>query len=126
MSKRKAQENRRHTRTAAIQRDRDVARRAEKIADRLRFTSPPPATAAALMRDFQDRGHLSGSITSHLRHRYTNYDRLAQQIANRHGISSIEVPREALHRAAARLVWDYLRSIDWSHGTLSPFEVLKR
>ena len=126
MPKRRSKENRRHTRPAAVQRDQNVARRVEKIAEKIRFTSPPPASAAALMQDFRRRGSLSGSVTSHLRHQYTNYDRLAQSIANRHGVPRFEVPREALHRAAARLIWDYLRTIKWSHGVLSPFEGIKR
>jgi hypothetical protein len=102
-------------------RDAAILKDIERHAKDIRFIRTPPATAAALLKDFQqNRQTLAGSIISHLRHNYTNYDRIAYRIADKNGVAAIAVPRNRLKGISGDLIRAYLRSIDWQHGDLSP------
>lgn len=105
----------------AAKRDAAILRDIDRYAGDIRFICTPPATAAALLEDFRcNRQPLAGSVISHLRHNYTNYDKIAARIARKHGVSQVTVPRWRLQGVAGALIRDYLRSIDWQHGDLSP------
>jgi hypothetical protein len=102
-------------------RDAAILRDIDRYAKDIRFIRTPPATAAALLQDFQQhRQALAGSIISHLRHNYTNYDKIAYRIADKNGVTAIAVPRQRLRGVSGELIRGYLRSIDWQHGDLSP------
>jgi hypothetical protein len=107
----------------ATKRDAAIDRDCDRLARRIDFTRQLPATTAELLAEFHRRGHMSGSIISHLRHDYTNYDQLARKIAERHGTCSVNVPRHQLKSEANKIIWPYLNSIGWPYGELSPCQV---
>lgn len=111
----------------ATKREAAILKDIDRYAKDLRFIRTPPASAAALLEDFRrNREALAGSVISHLRHNYTNYDKIAYRIGDKNGVSAIMVPRNRLRGISGQIIREYLQSIDWQHGDLSPVSDSRR
>jgi hypothetical protein len=111
----------------ASNREANILKDIDRYARDLRFIRTPPRTAAALLQEFrQNRKPISGRNYSYLRHDYTNYDKIADRIARKNGVCKTSVPRNKLHGVCGQIIKDYLNSIGWTHGDLSPMSDARR